>query len=143
MIELKSMGLTLTLPDGWLDRVMVFRYWNHPYNEGVYVINKDLWDAHYEGKDFESPHPGLQDFILHVHCTPAHRYSGSESRPGAFYEADELVYFLSTEAELEGLHYTYMREELIERIGQEAFDELIGDLVLDDETAKSMITFTY
>lgn len=146
VIELRSMGITLTLPEEWLDQVMVIRYWNHPYNEGLYIVNKNLWNAYQEESPAAGPNNGLQDFILSIYCLPTSRYSGPEQFSGSsmeyLHEVDQLVYFLIMGMP-EDSHFTSVRNDLIQKIGQDAYDELVGDLVLDFETAKGMITFMY
>lgn len=142
VIELKSMGITLTLPEGWLDQVMVIRSWNHPYSESVYIINKGLWEAYRSGDHEPGTYDGLQDFILALRCTPSSRFSEQERESlYVLYEHDELVYTATLGAP-EGSSGAIIRNDLIKEIGQDAYDELVGDLVLDFETAKGMITFT-
>ena len=142
VIELKSMGITLTLPEEWLDRVLVFRTWNHPHSESVYIINKGLWEAYRSGDHEPGTYDGLQDFILALSCTPSSRFSESMRESlYVLYEHDELVYSAMLGAQ-EGSSGAIMRNDLIKEIGQDAYDDLVGDLVLDFETAKGMITFT-
>ena len=142
VIELKSMGITLTLPEGWLDQVLVIRPWNHPHSESVYIINKGLWEAYRSGDHEPGTYDGLQDFILALSCTPSSRFSESMRESlYVLYEHDELVYSATLGAP-EGSSGAIMRNDLIKEIGQDAYDELVGDLVLDYETVEDMITFT-
>ena len=153
-IELASIGATLTLPESWLDRVYVIQHTSGlDCDTGcVYIVSRAVMQAH---KDMvHESTPGwtprwnidppyvINDCIFKIWNDRKPEPEGYSGRnyPTYFDENDHSLFFLITSDEIMTLSSDVpVHRFLIDYYGQEYCDQLVGDLVVDRETAISMV----
>lgn len=148
-IELTALNAVLTLPEEWLDDVYVIQ---HTYglncNTGeVLIVNRALLEAHKENADAENNVLyGMQDYMVKIWTDEKKESYYGDYDPRAeetFIGENEthLFYLLTSENQsAEGSEQQIWRGMLVDGIGQEAYDALVGELIVGPEKAESMIS---
>lgn len=135
-IDFSRYGFTLTLPEGWKDRVEVIISDSY-YSVGIYVLNRDVSQAFIDNQ-IRNPYFELaqSDFIFAI--------EGSGSAVGDCWVLGRGFFAVTREQQLsdESRGLRFGKAQLIEVIGEEKYNELIGDLVVDEALLREMITLT-
>ena len=150
VIELPLLNMTLTLPEGWLDRVYVLQSVSLNGIGSVKILNRSLMEA-YEGFQLRFDTDSIEtntivwwDYIVSIEQT--HRDSVSEWTDT---EWDRCVgnndvffyrYHIVDANSMKENSNFLVRQDLIETIGQDGYDELVGNLVVDKQMVMNMIT---
>ena len=155
-IRIPRSNMTLTLPEGWLDRVSVIER-----SGKIYVVNNRIissnWDMQLE-KNPDVPPENLKkehyDYMLlirvirksffeeekenHPYLDPYEPYEGIYIG-----EDENSVYWAILPGdEMYDNNRYFAREFLIEFIGEDAYNELVGDLVLTYDMVREMVTIS-
>lgn len=154
-IELAIMEMTITLPEGWVDRVWVIQQGCSQDNGSVYITNRAITEAHrewairtYEQDGFVPDELyGWEDFMVRIsrqEKIETEDYSNSYLRDSAGFlgETEEYYYFasLAQNQDPNCSEALLTRAGLLRDIGEEAYNALVGDLVLEYDTVRQMIS---
>lgn len=154
VIDLVTMDMTLTLPKDWMDRVAIYQVSANAAKEGsyngyCYVINRDIiaanWDLEYVTIEDLLGGGIVTDYICCLSAVSKDEYFDDDPREPdyAIYlgESDTHYYYMKTPdtQNSNGSELLHTRYELLDRIGEDAYWELVGDLVITaDEIHKMM-----
>lgn len=151
-IPMEELGVTLHLPQEWAGQVEVFICTYYGDECGIYVVNKELAEAHLEAmeKHYELDQYWLTyyDYLLRLSVTPdddrpepvaLDEYTGAEylGTNGTWRyvvhsnEKPETVSYMNSDMAL--------NEALIYEIGQEAYDNLRQKMVCTHEQALEIV----
>ena len=158
-IELAIMEMSITLPEGWVDRVWVIQQGSSQDSSGsVFITNRAITEAHrewairtYEHYEQDGVVPdelyGWQDFIVRIGRAKKKEtedYSNAYLRDSAgFLGETEKYYYFASLAQNQDPNCSdalLWRNFLLRDIGEEAYNALVGDLVLDYDMVREMIT---
>ena len=157
-ILIPGSNMTLTLPEGWLEQVSVFHTGVSPDVSIVYIVNNRIILANRDAFLIRNPNTSPEeiedeyhDFILKLTKHPKKYYDYDPHHPDHNpYDPDEGIYLGEDEdfyyfAVLPGderydNNWYFAQYFLKEAIGEDAYNELVGDLVLDYDTVREMVT---
>lgn len=147
-IEIALLDMTLTLPEGWREQVLVIQE-GVPQNDGtfmdnsvqLYVSNRAITDALREetASDF-----GWRDFVFQITPISKNGIFSEDPRTMDSYvgENEDYYFFVRTPAteDVNCSEQVSWRSDLIGRIGEDAYNELVGDLIVTPEMVREMVT---
>lgn len=158
-IVFPSASITLTLPEEWKDQLTVTtnRYDDPPYGRMIYIHSSRVLETTIEyylqdrpSSTRETMDMPYYDYVLLIEAFPRVSHDNMvpgqdpyHPRNGIYLGEDEHYYYF---AYLPGDDGGYkigrinMQDELIGHIGEEAYNALIGDLVLDYDMVREMVT---
>lgn len=153
-IELATMDMTLNLPTDWMNRVVIYQVSADAAAEGsnngyCYIINRDIIAANW-GRESVSVDDLLGggmviDYICCLSAVSKDEYVDGDPREPeyAIYlgESDTHYYYMKTPdtQNPDGSELLHTRYALIDQIGEDAYWELVGDLVLTEDNIREMI----
>lgn len=151
-------SIILTLPEEWKDQLTVTtnRYDDPPYGRDIYIHSSRVLETtiEYYLQDYpsdtrETMDMPYYDYVLLVEAFPrvSHDNMVPEQDPhhpenGIYLGEDEHYYYFAYLPGNTGhdIGRINMRNELIQHIGEEAYNALVGDLVLDYDMVREMVT---
>lgn len=141
-IELSALGVTLTLPEEWLDQVYVFQVANpigSSMNGYAYIVSRNVMEAHQSHSESNDKLLGVQDYLFSLSSVPLNQ---RESYAHSHYlgETEDHVVFAGIIDASNATTGLFMHQELIGKIGQEAYDALVGDLIVTRENIRNFVT---
>lgn len=142
-ISLPHCGLNIALPEGWAGNVSIYwyQYEISPASGHLYIASNAILDAHHEVTPCVDYCSDWVDCLLHIWYGPI---SEMNEQPGLIGHNDAFYVCFATPDlfDPECSEELLSRTMLIKQIGQETYDELVGDLVCTQEMAREMITVT-
>ena len=139
--ELPEYGIALSFPESWSGRLVFIRQQIDLDHVWLYVGNKNLSEAYWKeinpGKDNLYSAYGWADYIfviqiINKQAVSSEMYDLYASSGAIFAETDQFIMLASADHDPEHDTFLTVRAMLIEKIGQEAFDKLRGDLIITD-----------
>ena len=148
VLDVPAFDLRLTLPKEWTDRVLVVS--DRSYDScWLYVANARLINAYADwmGVDRAIQTYAWQDDIFLVcavnkqaHPDPADDFSpDSTLRRTLIGETDRTRIYAWVGHDLEGETFMIIRSQLIDDIGQARYDELVGDLTVEESQLRDYV----
>ena len=106
----------------------------------AYIVNREILDGYRDYADAEEMLFGLPDYILHLSAmdlTELNRDSLDFYRSEEAYlgETEDRVFFVTF-----GSGGGNMSQILIDVIGQDAYDDMVGDLIITREDLDDLVT---
>lgn len=148
VIAIPGGKITLSLPDGWQERVEVT--WAEPgygsVDWVVYVTNRSIMKAFQEARDVDYGY-NYSDYIFAIYAYPKpyeHDPIFDETlNPVVWREDENYVYVIATAAHHNTGHSIAMMDQgaLKHEIGEEAYKALIGDLVVTEDEVLQMLSY--
>lgn len=147
-IELPGGEITLTLPEGWLERVNVTLH-NVGGEDSWYlcVTNKAIMQAHNDLNDGEGYALNFFDYIFGIYAEKKpYEYDPVYDEyvdPVICYENEDYVYVIATADTHNPYHSNALRHQasLKSQIGEEGYQELVEDLVVTMDQVLQMLSF--
>ena len=143
VISLPHCGLRVTIPEAWMGRVSIYLE-QHPNSDEarLYIANTKLMETFVSTK-VEKDNPWL-DYILNIWwCEEEVSTLYADGCELSGFTDPYYIYFSTANMVYgNGRDGLFWQNSLIHKIGQEAYDELVGDLVCTQEMAREMITVT-
>lgn len=142
-IQLTSMGITLTLPMEWMNRVEIVAS-----ADEVFVTNRAIIDANivqFLAAEEENDMYGWKDYMFRIYRVDTDSYFEGDPRNPEIEvylgETDTHFYYLMTpETQYEVSEQLQWRSKLIHHIGEDAYYELFGDLIVTPDMIREMVT---
>lgn len=156
-IVFPSASITLTLPEEWKDQLTVTtnRYDDPPYGRMIYIHSSRVLETTIEyylqdrpSSTRETMDMPYYDYVLLIQAFPrvSHDNMVPEQDPyhpriGIYLGEDEhYYYFAYLPGSFEDIGRINIMAEMIAHIGEEAYNALVGDLVLDYDMVREMVT---
>ena len=148
-VVFEELGVTLHIPEAWQGKVDIIIFSQNPPNSAdIYVVSKEVFarqrqfalDNSYGGK--VRPSYGWFDWMLHLSCVATEdQKSGMKNRDGYLGESEAFKYIYTTHTtrKYPGDLYADCVLRLVDAIGQEAYKELVGDMICTPEQAEEII----
>ena len=155
VIELPLLNMTLTLPEGWLERVYVFQNVAITGEGRVWLLSRNVMEAYADSEGFRlSFEPGdiaanklmWTDYIVSIgqrkkSIAPESWVGASEWETYLGENGAYLYFYGNVDTEDPDCSSIRLsRADLVAEIGQDGYDELVGDLVVDKQMVMDMIT---
>lgn len=156
-IHFPGNSIVLTLPEGWADNVTVVYSGTNIrlYNNFIWDAQTEFWASMYPDKTIETLDDPYYDYMLIIKALP---HSFFEENQDHFLKPDphnpfegiyvgediNFVYWavIAGDEYYDNERY-HVQRLLIEKIGQDAYDALVGNLVVQDyEMVQDMITLS-
>ena len=147
-MDVPAFDLRLTLPKEWADRVVVVSDRSNDVC-WLYVANAKLIDAYAEWMGVDR---AVQTYAWHdrvflvyavnkqAHPDPADDFSpDSTLRRTLIGETDRTRIYAWAEHDTEGENFMIIRSQLIDDIGQERYEALVGDLTVDESQLRDYV----
>ena len=143
VVELAALDMTLNIPEDWLDRVYIIQnvnIINESHYAYAYIVNREILDGYRDYADAEEMLFGLPDYMLHLYTYEIDESDGDlldRYRSDEWYlgETEDRVCFVSFSNGGENLP-----QILIDVIGQDAYDDMVGDLIITREDLDDLVT---
>lgn len=148
-VVFEELGVTLHIPEAWQGKVDIIIFSQNPPNSAdIYVVSKEVFarqrqfalDNSYGGK--VRPSYGWFDWMLHLSCVATEdQKSGMKNWDGYLGESESFKYIYTTHTtrKYPGDLYADCVLRLVDAIGQEAYKELVGDMICTPEQAEEII----
>lgn len=155
VIELPLLNMTLTLPEGWLERVYVFQSVAITGEGRVWLLSRNVMEAYADSEGFRlSFEPGdiaanklmYTDYIVSIgqrkkSIAPESWVGASEWETYLGENGAYLYFYGNVDTEDPNCSSIRLsRADLVAEIGQDGYDDLVGDLVVDKQRVMDMIT---
>ena len=155
VIELPLLNMTLTLPEGWLERVYVLQSVAITGEGRVCLLSRKVMEAYEDSEGFQlSFEPDdiatnklmYTDYIVSIgqrrkSITPESWVGASEWETYLGENSAYLYFYGNVDTQdPESSSIRLTRTGLVSKIGQGGSDELVGDLVVDKQMVMDMIT---
>lgn len=155
VIELPLLNMTLTLPEGWLERVYVFQSVAITGEGRVWLLSRNVMEAYADSEGFRlSFEPGdiaanklmYTDYIVSIgqrkkSIAPESWVGASEWETYLGENGAYLYFYGNVDTEDPDCSSIRLsRADLVAEIGQDGYDDLVGDLVVNKEMVMDMIT---
>ena len=152
MDKIQLVGYSLSIPEEWQDKVTVLRSEPASWDDRVYITGNGLNAAYAKmAEDGIYSNVGFSDYLIIIGKALKSEagmdsafinqwgYKVEEGKAVKVGEDAEYAYFVGVHDTMDG-HGLFTREELVNEIGQEAYDELLQGLHCTLEEAAAMIT---
>ena len=158
IVTMPGGGLTVTFPDGWIEKLIVV--WEQSSEDYYWTarISCDAllraWIAHRDGIAAEDvdqrmlalcrdPGNDGTNYILLIMGIPNNVTNVGYDPRGYLGKDEEFTYvFVIPEFWEDWWNTWHFREDMIEALGEDTYNDLLGGMVITEEMAKEMITIT-